>query len=88
MNRKRQIMLHQNITDCKDELKVLEKAREAISLAINTSYMYGADIEFLELIDKANLAIFERIADVQDIKAACHRKLEQTGQLARSLALA
>lgn len=81
-------MLHQNITDCKDELNALEKARAAISLVIGKSYMCGADLKFLEQLDKANQAVFDRIAYVQEVKAHCHRKLESTGQLAKSLELA
>lgn len=81
-------MLPDMIKDCKDETKVLEKARAAISLVINKSYQAGAPLDFLESLDKTLDVLFDRIADVQEIKAQCHRKLESTGQLAKSLELA
>lgn len=82
------LQLNEMIKDCKDELKALERARSAVSLVINTSYQAGAPLEFLEKLDQTLNVLFDRIADVQEIKAQCHRKLESKGQLAESLALA
>ena len=81
-------MLHEMIKDCKDELLTLEKALRAVSETIRQGYSSGADLDFLESLDKTVYKLSDRIAEVQEIKASCHRKLELSGHLAKSLELA
>lgn len=81
-------MLKQTIKDCKEELKVLARAEESLRTVLSVSYTNGADLDFLEKIDHTLVALLERVAYVNNVKAQCHRKLEETGKLAKSLELA
>lgn len=81
-------MLTETINDCKEELKVLAKAEESLRTVLSVSYTKGADLDFLDKIDHSLVALQERIAYVEDVKASCHRKLELSGHLDKSLELA
>jgi len=81
-------MLTETIEDCKSELKSLANAREALRTAGYNGYTYGADLEYLDGLDITIQIISKRMAYLEKVKAHCHRKLEEAGELEKSLALA
>jgi len=81
-------MLTETIQNCKSELNSLANAREALRTAIKEGYTYGADLDYLESLDRTIQTISKQIAHLEEVKAHCHRKLEEAGELEKSLALA
>jgi hypothetical protein len=70
----------QDLEYCVDERKTLEQAETALRETLSKSFSYGAPDDLLDAVDKALVAVDNRLSDIRAVESELYRKLNMAGQ--------